>query len=188
MPYLPLCRGTAIYGRQCRSLTWPKSLTLAIDIGGTKLKAGLLDRHGTMIAGPNRVGTPPNPTPQKVVDALVDLAMPLGAFDRVSVGFPGVVRNGQVLTAPNLGTPAWRHFPLTSSLTDKLGKPTRMLNDAEVQELGVITTTGLECVITLCTGMGFGLFQDGRLAPHLELASTLSTRARLTTSSSATSP
>jgi hypothetical protein len=71
---------------------------------------------------------------------------------------------------------------------DKLGKPTRMLNDAEVQELGVITTTGLECVITLGTAMGFGLFQDGRLAPHLELASTLSTRARLTTSSSATSP
>jgi polyphosphate glucokinase len=145
-------------------------LTLAIDIGGTKLKAGLLDHHGTMVAGPSRIETPPHPTPELVVDALVGLAMPLGPFDRVSVGFPGVVRKGQVLTAPNLGTSEWRHFPLAVTLTDRLGKPTRMLNDAEVQGLGVISGSGLECVITLGTGMGFALFQDGRPAPHLELS------------------
>jgi polyphosphate glucokinase len=145
-------------------------VTLAIDIGGTKLKAGLLDQHGTMVSGPNRVETPSKPKPQVVVDALVGLALPLGPFDRVSVGFPGVVRQGQVLTAPNLGTPEWRHFPLAASLTEKLGKPTRMLNDAEVQGLGVISGTGLECVITLGTGLGFALFQDGRPAPHLELS------------------
>jgi polyphosphate glucokinase len=145
-------------------------LTLAIDVGGTRLKAGLLDQNGTMVAGPNRVNTPPHPIPQVVVDALVGLAGPLGDFDRISVGFPGVVRHGQVLTAPNLGTPEWQHFPLAASLTDKLGKPARMLNDAEVQGLGVIGGKGLECVITLGTGMGFALFQDGRPAPHLELS------------------
>jgi polyphosphate glucokinase len=145
-------------------------LTLAIDVGGTRLKAGLLDQAGDMVAGPNRVDTPQNPFPQVVVDALVELAAPLGHFDRISVGFPGVVRRGQVLTAPNLGTPEWRHFPLAASLTDKLGKPARMLNDAEVQGLGVISGKGLECVLTLGTGMGFGLFQDGRPAPHLELS------------------
>ena len=146
------------------------SLTLAIDIGGSKLKAGLLDQAGKLVAGPNRVETPPNPLPQLVVDMLVKLATPLGRFDRISVGFPGVVRRGLVLTAPNLGTPEWRHFPLAASLTEKLGKPTRMLNDAEVQGLGVITGNGLECVITLGTGMGFALFLDGRPAPHLELS------------------
>jgi polyphosphate glucokinase len=145
-------------------------LTLAIDVGGTHLKAGLLDQNGEMVAGPNRVETPPRPVPQVVVEALVGLAGPLGSFDRISVGFPGVVRRGQVLTAPNLGTTEWRHFPLAASLTDKLGKPTRMLNDAEVQGLGVIGGKGLECVLTLGTGMGFGLFQDGRPAPHLELS------------------
>jgi polyphosphate glucokinase len=145
-------------------------LTLAIDIGGTRLKAGLLDQNGEMVAGPNRVNTPPHPVPRVVVDALVDLALPMGTFDRISVGFPGVVRHGQVLTAPNLGTPDWRNFPLAASLTDKLGKPARMLNDAEVQGLGVIGGKGLECVITLGTGMGFALFQDGRPAPHLELS------------------
>lgn len=145
-------------------------LTLAIDIGGSRLKAGLLDQDGSMVAGPNRVNTPPRPTPQLVVSALVDLAAPLGHFDRISIGFPGVVRHGQVLTAPNLGTPDWRNFPLAASLTDKLGKPVRMLNDAEVQGLGVISGKGLECAITLGTGMGFALFQDGHPAPHLELS------------------
>ncbi|HEY0184323.1 MAG TPA: ROK family protein [Rhodopila sp.] len=145
-------------------------LTLAIDIGGSRLKAGLLDQNGVMVAGPNRVDTPPHPAPQAVVDALVGLAGPLGDFDRISIGFPGVVRHGQVLTAPNLGTPEWRHFPLVAALTDKLGKPARMLNDAEVQGLGVIGGQGVECVITLGTGMGFALFQDGRPAPHLELS------------------
>lgn len=146
------------------------TLTLAIDIGGTRLKAGLLDEKGALAAGPARVNTPAHPLPQVVVDALVGLARPLGDFQRISVGFPGVVRNGQVLTAPNLGTPEWRHFPLAAALTDRLGKPTRMLNDAEVQGLGVISGKGLECVITLGTGMGFALFQDGRPAPHLELS------------------
>jgi polyphosphate glucokinase len=145
-------------------------LTLAIDVGGTRLKVGLLDQNGDMVAGPNRVNTPQHPNPQVVVDALVGLAAPLGDFDRISVGFPGVVRHGQVLTAPNLGTLEWQHFPLAASLTDKLGKPARMLNDAEVQGLGVISGKGLECVITLGTGMGFALFQDGLPVPHLELS------------------
>jgi polyphosphate glucokinase len=145
-------------------------VTLAIDVGGTRLKAGLLDQNGDMVAGPNRISTPPHPTPQLVLEALVGLAHPLGDFDRISVGFPGVVRQGQVLTAPNLGTPEWRNFPLAASLTDKLGKPARMLNDAEVQGLGVISGKGLECVVTLGTGMGFSLFQDGHPSPHLELS------------------
>ena len=148
----------------------PGQVTLAIDIGGSHLKAGLLDHAGSMIAGPNRVTTPPTPGPQIVVEALVDLATPLGHFDRISIGFPGVVRHGQVMTAPNLGTPAWQHFPLAAALTDKLGKPARMLNDAEVQGLGVICGKGVECVITLGTGMGFAVFQDGRPGPHLELS------------------
>ena len=146
------------------------ALTLAIDVGGTRLKAGLLDQDGKIVAGPNRLDTPSHPTPGVVLDVLVGLAGPLGDFDRISVGFPGVVRHGQVLTAPNLGTAEWPHFPLAASLTDKLGKPVRMLNDAEVQGLGVIAGKGLECVITLGTGMGFALFQDGRPAPHLELS------------------
>ncbi|WP_428488280.1 ROK family protein [Rhodopila sp.] len=145
-------------------------LTLAIDIGGTRLKAGLLDPAGRIVRGPSRTDTPVRATPDAIVDALLALARPLAPFDRISVGFPGVVRREQVLTAPNLGTAEWRNFPLAAALADALGKPVRMLNDAEVQGLGVVSGEGLECVITLGTGMGFALFQDGHPAPHLELS------------------
>jgi polyphosphate glucokinase len=145
-------------------------ITLAIDIGGTRLKAGLLDADGKMITGPNRVDTPHPADTDVVVPALVKLARGLGNFDRISVGFPGVVRKGHVLTAPNLGNDAWHRFPLAATLTERLGKPVRMMNDAEVQGLGVISRKGLECAITLGTGMGFALFLDGFPAPHLELS------------------
>ena len=147
----------------------PGPRTLAIDIGGTRLKAGILDGIGTMIVGPERVDTPHPSGPADVMTALLELVRPLGAFDRISVGFPGVVRSGRILTAPNLGTQAWHAYPLATDLAQRLGKPTRVLNDASVQGLGEISGVGLECVITLGTGFGFALFQDGLLAPHLEL-------------------
>lgn len=75
--------------------------TLAIDIGGTGIKAALLDDAGQMIGDRQRVPTPPKPvTPQTLLHAIDEVAAPLGAFDRVSVGFPGYVRDGRVLTAP----------------------------------------------------------------------------------------
>jgi polyphosphate glucokinase len=145
-------------------------LTLAIDIGATGLKAGVLDADGNLTVPRTRVPTPKRGTPDRVVKALTDLVEPMGAFDRVSVGFPGVVRGGQVLTAPNLDNTTWHKFPLAKTLTDRLGKPVRMLNDATVHGLGVIERTGLECVITLGTGLGFALFDNGHLTPHLELS------------------
>jgi polyphosphate glucokinase len=144
--------------------------TLAIDIGGTRLKASVLAVTGRMFEQPNRVNTPKPAKPDAVVDALAEVVQPLGAFDRISIGFPGVVHRGRVVTAPNLGTEAWHGFPLTDVLQQRLGKPARMLNDATVQGLGVISGHGLECVITLGTGMGFALFDRGYPAPHLELS------------------
>ncbi len=145
-------------------------LTLAIDIGGSHLKTGVLDTAGAMIAGPDNVVTPKPAKPAAVVSGLVGLAQSLGRFDRISIGFPGVVRGGLVLTAPNLGTDDWRQFPLAPELTRRLGKPARMLNDASIQGLGVISGRGVECVLTMGTGMGFALFEDGRLGPHMEMS------------------
>ena len=144
-------------------------LTLSLDIGGTGLKAGLLDAQGDMTGTRLRVKTPRPSTPDALVPVLVGMAGQLGKFDRVAVGFPGVVHNNTVRTAPNLGTKVWAGFDLGGALQDRLGRPVRMLNDAQVQGLGVIAGRGLECVITLGTGFGFALYQDGRLAPHLEM-------------------
>lgn len=148
----------------------PGPVTLALDIGGTGLKAGRLDPDGKLIGERMRVPTPHPSPPAVVVPALVGMANSLGPFDRISVGFPGVVRAGRVLTAPNLGTEDWAGFDLAATLQDRLGAPARVENDAAVQGLGVIKGQRLECVITLGTGFGFALYENGRLAPHLELS------------------
>jgi len=145
-------------------------VTLAIDIGGSNLKAGLLDRDGAMVGERVKVATMRPAPPKLVVPALVGLVAQLGPFDRISVGFPGLIKRGIVQTAPNLGTKDWAGFDLAGALHKQLGKPVRMLNDATVQGLGVISGHGLECVITLGTGFGFALYYDGRLTPQLEMS------------------
>ncbi len=163
-----------------------KPLTLAIDIGGTGLKASVLDASGAMVADRVRVPTkyPFPPTGDGgLVPALVKLVQPLPEADRVSAGFPGMVRGGHVLSAPHFVTEAgpgskvdpalaeaWSRFDLAGALNEALGKPTKVANDADVQGAAVVKGEGLEFVITLGTGFGTALFLDGGLLPHLEIA------------------
>ncbi len=143
--------------------------TLAIDVGGTHLKATVVDDGGHFLAEPVRVNTPVGSSPRAFVKALAKLVAPLGDYDRVSVGFPGAIKNGHVLTAPNLGNKRWAGFELEAALNKVLGKPVRLANDADIQGLAVISGKGLEMIITLGTGFGTGMYVDGRLAPHIEL-------------------
>jgi polyphosphate glucokinase len=142
--------------------------TLAVDIGGTGLKVLVLDRNGRPITQRIRVDTPQPPTPAAVIEAVVGLAARQGPFDRVSVGFPGVVRDGVTETAPNLD-PRWAGVNLRDRLSQRLGRPVRVCNDADVQGFGVIAGRGVELVITLGTGVGSALFVDGKLVRNLEL-------------------
>lgn len=144
--------------------------TLAIDIGGTGLKASVLDESGKMVEKHLRVATPNPCTPDKLVEALAKLTAPLSSYDRISIGFPGVVRDGRIITAPHFKGKAWRDYPLAETLSRRFGKPARLLNDAEVQGLGIVTGQGLEVVLTLGTGVGSAVFSNGALTPHLELA------------------
>lgn len=147
---------------------------LAIDVGGTGLKAAVIDAHGKMLTERLRVATPHPCTPDQLVDELVKLAQPLIVEQpptRISIGFPGFVRNNRVLTAPHFGVVGWHDIPLADSFAARLGGlPVRMINDAEVQGFAVIEGHGVEFVLTLGTGAGTGLFRDGELMPHLELA------------------
>ncbi|MBO0735202.1 MAG: ROK family protein [Alphaproteobacteria bacterium] len=145
--------------------------TLAIDIGGTGIKAALLDEAGAMIGKRRRTPTPRRPvTPELLVRAIDQVVKPLGTFDRISVGFPGYVRGGRILTAPNLGTRTLTGFDLQSVLAKHFGKPARVLNDADVQGFGAIRGQGVEMMLTLGTGAGTAIFCDGEVIPHLELA------------------
>ncbi len=157
--------------------------TLSIDVGGTGLKASVLDANGKLLADRVRVPTTYPCPPNRLVDTLASLVAPLPACDRVSIGFPGVVRNGIVLTAPHFVTrsgpgtqvvkkllTAWTGFDLADVMAERLGHPVRIANDADLQGLEVVSGSGLEFVVTLGTGVGTALLLNGKLAPHLELA------------------
>ena len=145
-------------------------MTLAIDIGGTGLKATVIDLSGKMVHDRVRVPTPVKEPPSALIGALVAMTRELPSFDRVSAGYPGAVRNGRVLTAPHFSDPAWVGFDLASALGDAFGKPVRVSNDADIQGLGVIAGRGIEFVLTLGTGAGTAAFKDGVIGPHLEFA------------------
>ncbi len=143
--------------------------TLAIDIGGTGIKALVLSATGKPLTEQARVKTPRPATPGALINVITEMAKTQGAFDRVSVGFPGVVRHGVTITAPNLDG-KWGGFTLAKTLSKRLGQPVRVANDADVQGFGAIQGDGVELVITLGTGFGSALFVDGRLVPNLQLA------------------
>ncbi len=161
----------------------PALQTLAIDVGGTGVKASVLDPTGQLEHERVRVETPYPLTPQILITTIDGLVRSLPSFDRVSVGFPGMVRDGKILTAPHFlsrkgadGKPepelvkAWAAFDLATALTTAFGKPAKVANDADLQGAAVITGDGLELAVTLGTGVGTGLYYRGHLCPHLELA------------------
>jgi polyphosphate glucokinase len=143
--------------------------TLAVDIGGTGIKALTLDPGGKPINERTRLKTPKHATPKDVIEIIRELAKAQAAgFERVSIGFPGVVKDGVIYTAANLGR-GWEGFDLAHGVEDKLKKPVRIANDADIQGLGCVSGRGLELVVTLGTGFGSVLFADG-VRVHLELA------------------
>jgi polyphosphate glucokinase len=132
------------------------------------LKMEVVGEDAGAAGEPARVVTPHPATPKTVLDTLIGMIPAQGEFDRVSVGFPGVVFDGVIKTAPNLD-PSWRDFDLASALQQATGKPVRVCNDADVQGYGDIEGKGVEMVLTLGTGLGSAVYIDGRLVPNLEL-------------------
>ncbi|PZV13846.1 MAG: chromosome partitioning protein ParA [Pseudanabaena sp.] len=143
-------------------------LTLTIDVGASSIKAIILRDDHTPSSKRSLINTPHPATPDVIVGALVDLIAKQGEYDRISIGFPSVVEHGITRGAINLH-PAWDGFPLAEVLQNKLGKPIRIANDADVQGCGAITGNGVELVVTLGTGFGSSLFLNGKLLPNLEL-------------------
>lgn len=142
---------------------------LAIDIGGSHVKATILNKQGELTMEYDKVATPMPSTPENMMGAIKKLVKNFPAYDKISVGFPGYIKNGTVITAPNLSTKAWENFDLQGEIAKTLAKPAHVVNDADMQGLGVVKGTGLELVITLGTGFGTALLQDGILLPHLEV-------------------
>jgi polyphosphate glucokinase len=143
-------------------------ITVSVDIGGTGIKALAMAANLTPRGSRRRVLTPRPAVPRAVLEAVAHLLEPMRPFDRVTIGFPGVVVDGVARTAPNLDG-AWRGVDLRARLGPALGVPLRVLNDADMQGFGAVRGRGSEMVITLGTGMGSAFFVEGRLWPNLEL-------------------
>jgi polyphosphate glucokinase len=158
-------------------------LTLAIDCGGSGLKGSVLNHEGAMVADRVRVPTPYPMSPADFVRTLVEQALRLPAASRATIGMPGMIRHGRVITTPHYITTAgpfspvdpdlaraWDHFDAQTALARGLGIPTRVVNDAEVHGAAVVSGAGLEVVFTLGTGLGCAVFDDGTLVPKIELS------------------
>ncbi|WP_232661948.1 ROK family protein [Pseudonocardia sp. TRM90224] len=157
-------------------------LTLAIDVGGSGLKATVLSPEGEMLSERERSETPYPCTPPVLLDELVALAATQPEYDRVSVGFPGAIRRGRVREVPAFSRQGpgqdpdlelvamWTGFELQAALEKRFTKPVRVANDADVQGCAVISGNGMELVVTLGTGVGCAVFFDGMLLPHMELS------------------
>jgi polyphosphate glucokinase len=144
-------------------------VTLCVDIGGTGIKMIALDARGRPINERARLLTPKPSTPAAVARVLRAMVKDQPHFDRVSVGFPGVVVNGVVHTAVNLGGTIWAGHDVRRDVERACKKPVRVINDADLQGYGVIDRKGVELVLTLGTGLGSALFVNGHLVPNLEL-------------------
>lgn len=143
---------------------------LSIDIGGSHVKATILDSKGTLQMEYDKIVTPSPANPANMIAAIKALVKDFPHYDNVSVGFPGYIKNGVVKTAPNLDKDSWTDFDLSKQLGEALNKPTKVVNDADMQGLGIVSGKGLELVVTLGTGFGTAMLLDGHLLPHLEYA------------------
>ena len=144
---------------------------IAVDIGGTKLAAALVDEKGT-IAAQARVATPATHDAEELFAALAAVIVSLPAdrragADACGVGSGGPMRDGGALVSP-VNIPAWRDFPLRARIGALTGLPTRVENDAKALALGegwlgaaVGERNYLAMVVS--TGIGGGIVLDGRL-------------------------
>jgi glucokinase len=142
-------------------------LTIGVDIGGTKIAAGVVDEAGTILET-SQVSTPP--TPEGVVDAIADAVRTVGKGTRaeaVGIGAAGYVddKRATVLFAPNIN---WRHEALKDKVEQRVGLPVVVENDANAAAWGEFrfgAGQGHDDVvcITLGTGLGGGIVLGGRL-------------------------
>lgn len=143
---------------------------LTIDIGGSHVKATILNEEGVPLSEYTRMPTPQPSTPINVINLIKELVKNFKDYDKISVGFPGYVRDGIVKTAPNLGSESWKDYPLQTNIGALLQRPAKVVNDADLQGIGIASGEGLEMVITLGTGFGTALIYNGKLLPHFEIA------------------
>lgn len=148
---------------------------LAFDVGGSFVKAGLVEVGQGRLAGEAlRRPTPADAAPEAVMDLLAAMAHDLPSGGPVGLAFPAVTKRGVACTAANVDK-RWIGTNAQGLLEARLGRPVAFLNDADAAGVAEMTLgagrgrEGTVMVLTLGTGIGTAIFVDGRLLPNTEL-------------------
>jgi polyphosphate glucokinase len=148
---------------------------LGIDVGGTGVKGNVVDtRTGDLVAERVRIATPHPATPEAVADTVAAVVEAHGWDGPVGITLPSVVKDGVAHTAANID-PSWPGTDAVTLFGERLGRQTvHVLNDADAAGLaemrfGVgLGRGGVVCMLTIGTGIGSAVFQDGVLLPSTE--------------------
>jgi len=150
---------------------------LGIDIGGSGIKGALVDTEKGIFHGERkRIPTPDSLMPDDVLQAVRELVHHFDEYEGpIGVGFPAVVVDGVPRTAFTAHhIQAWVGYPVARQLSEWLGRPITLLNDADAAGIAEMRfgngrgENGTVVVLTLGTGIGGSLFTKGHLVPNME--------------------
>ena len=150
---------------------------LGIDVGGSGIKGAVVDLEtGSLATDRIRLATPASFDIDKVSRKIGRLTGKFRFEGAVGVGFPAAVAEGIVLTPPTAHeVPGWVGESVNKRLSEAADRPVTVLNDADAAGLAEMRfgagrgVGGVVITVTLGTGVGAGLFMDGKLVPNLEI-------------------
>ncbi|UMB61574.1 ROK family protein [Lutibacter sp. A80] len=152
---------------------------LGIDIGGSGIKGALVDvKTGSLTTERHRIATPKPATPEKVAKTIQKMINHFEWEGPVGCGFPTPLQHGKCLTGGNLHED-WKGTQVDALFSEKTGNEYSIVNDADAAGLAEISfgagkdKKGTVIMITLGTGIGSGVFLDGKLLPNTELGHVL---------------
>lgn len=154
-----------------------KHAAVGVDIGGTGVKAALVDvKDGELLSDRVKVPTPAGGEPAAIRDAVVELVTTLDVDDDTPIGvtFPAIVRHGRTMSAANVSN-AWIGLEAEQLFEDALGRDIHFVNDADAAGFAedhygaAKDASGLVIMTTLGTGIGGALIYNGTLIPNAEL-------------------
>lgn len=152
-------------------------LVLGIDVGGSGIKGALVDlEKGAFASERIKILTPAGFPLAGVVETMATLVRQFDYSGPVGVGFPAAVADGVVLTPPTaLNAPGWMGKSVETAVAEATGCRVTVINDADAAGVAEMAfgagkgQNGTVMTFTLGTGVGCGMFMDGKLVPNFEL-------------------
>lgn len=148
---------------------------LGIDIGGTGIKGAIVNVHtGELVSDRHRIPTPIGAKPKEIANEVSAMIKHFDWKGKVGCGFPTIISNGKAKSYGNID-PSWVNTQVDELFSNKTGLDFFIANDADAAGLAEMKlgagkdVAGVVILITIGTGLGSGIFIDGKLVPNVEL-------------------